>query len=170
MSEEITKPYQYRLATSEDASAVLAVLVEVAPEIPVETHDGRQELLLQQIKIACVYDSAWIALDRNNQIVGFLMAEPQRREIKLPYGGVRKGHREHDIFRKLMDKAKAMSKASGFPLTATVLHANAAKEGVDVALQKLGFAKVAPLDGVKNDGDNFRWSPAPSDTQGGTLS
>jgi hypothetical protein len=138
----------------------LDVLLEVAPEIPVDTHDGRKEFLAAQIHRDCFYRGVWITLDHNNQIVGFLMAEPQKQEIKLPYGGVRKRHREHHIFRKLMDKAKTMATIGGVPLTAVVLHKNTSNM-VDV-LQKLGFTKVTPSNGV-NNGDNFRWSPEPGD-------
>jgi hypothetical protein len=47
MSVEITMTptYRYRLATTDDALAILSVLEEVAPEIPVKTHGERQELL-----------------------------------------------------------------------------------------------------------------------------
>jgi Acetyltransferase (GNAT) domain len=131
----------------------LDLLLEVAPEIPVDLHGERKELLSQQIHADCVYRGVWIALDGNKQIVGFLLAERQQQEIKLPYGGVTNGHREHHIFRKLIDNAKAMAKAAGVPLTAVVLHKNTSQM-VNV-LRKLGFAKVSSLP----DRDNLRWQP-----------
>ena len=158
MTAHTTKTPTYRLATKADVPAILDLLLEVAPEIPVDTRGERKEILSKQIHTDCYYRCVWIALDRDNQIVGFLMAEPQKQEIKLPYGGVRKGHREHDIFRKLMDRAKAMAKIRGLPLTAVVLHANASKMVVDIALQKLGFAKTV-ADKSRSDGDTFRWQP-----------
>ncbi len=158
--------YRYRLATSHDESAILDALMEVAPEIPVMTHDGRQERLLQTIKrTTSVYGVTWIALDRDNRVVGFLLAESKGDRFDLPYGGVRKGHRGNDIFPNLVKKVMA----KGLSLTAVVLHANASKKIVVGILEDLGFEKVTPSNGV-NNGDNFRWSPAPSDTQGGTLS
>jgi len=157
--------YRYRLATEAVAPAILDVLLEVAPEIPVDTHDGRKEFLAAQIHRDCFYRGVWIALDHNNQIVGFLMAEPQKQEIKLPYGGVRKRHREHHIFRKLMDKAKAMAKIGSVPLTAVVNHAN--KSDMASRLLKLGFMKVGA--GHWPNEDTFRWQPGPTDVQGGGL-
>src|SRR5271169_7093617 len=64
----------------------------------------------------------WIALDRDKQIVGFLMAEPDKKErsyrdnqaLELSYGGVKKSQRGNDIFPDLVAKMKA----KGVPLTA----------------------------------------------------
>jgi len=60
--------YEYRLATTDDAEAILAALDEVASEIPLSLHlPGRKELLLERIKAG----DTWIALDHNHEIVGF---------------------------------------------------------------------------------------------------
>jgi hypothetical protein len=100
-------------------------------------------------------------LHRDNQIVGFLMAEPLGRELDLSYGGVRVNHRRQHIFPKLVKKMMAKR----VPLTATVTHLN--KSGTVDRLLKLGFTKVESLvDGQ----DNFRWQPGPTDIQGGGLS
>ncbi|HEY8098118.1 MAG TPA: hypothetical protein VIE65_18820 [Methylobacter sp.] len=144
--------YRYRLATTDDALAILSVLEEVAPEIPVETHDGRPERLLQTIKrTTSVYGVTWIALDRENRVVGFLLAESKGDRFDLPYGGVREGHRKHHIFPDLV--AKMMVR--GVPLTATVKHAN--KSDMASRLLRLGFTKAGP--GYWPDEDAFRWQP-----------
>jgi ribosomal protein S18 acetylase RimI-like enzyme len=158
--------YGYRLAKRGDAAEIFDVLegvARVAPEIPMrlDTSD-RKEFLFKRIRLACVYRTVFIAeLHRDNQIVGFLMAEPLGRELDLSYGGVRADHRGQHIFPKLVKKMMA----KGVPLTATVKHLN--KSGTVDRLLKLGFTKVESLvDGQ----DNFRWQPGPTDIQGGGLS
>jgi hypothetical protein len=75
------------------------------------------------------------ALHRDNQIVGFLMAESDGQKLDLSYGGVRAGHRGQHIFPKLVKKMMA----KGVPLTATVMHSNEAN--MLSRLLKLGFTK-----------------------------
>ena len=75
---------------------------------------------MQRIKRTFVYGVTWIALDRENRVVGFLLAESKGDRFDLPYGGVRKCHRGHNIFPDLVEKVKEI----GRPLTATVKHAN----------------------------------------------
>jgi hypothetical protein len=147
MSPGLATTYQYRLAIASDVSAIFAVLKEVAPEIPVFLNNPeRQRKIFEQIYRCIDFGEVWIALDRDNQVVGFLLAEPYRverfpkgnQEIELPYGGVRPGpHRGKHIFPTLVKKV--MSK--GVPLTATVLHSN--KSNMLSRLLKLGFTKEA---------------------------
>ena len=135
--------YRYRLATTDDASAIFAVLEEVAPEIPVRL-DTQRTCIQEGIGSG----NAWIALDRDNQVVGFLMAEPDREALELSYGGVRTSHREHHIFPTLVKKMMA----KGVPLTATVMHSN--ESNTVNRLLKLDFTKVSPW--LKNDRDFLR--------------
>jgi hypothetical protein len=163
--------YRYRLATSNDASAIFAVLEEVAPEIPVcldnpNRKDGDpdglfrvepgaavqpQHPLAVRIQEGIGSGNVWIALDRDNQVVGFLLAEPDRKALELTYGGVRTSHRGNDIFPTLVKKMMP----KGVPLTATVLHSN--KSDMVNRLLKLGFTQVYPW--PKTDRDFLRWQP-----------
>jgi hypothetical protein len=150
--------YQYRLATSDDVSKVFDLLVEVAPEIPLHVHiPENKDAALNCVERCCASGETWIALDRDNQIVGFLLAEPdllqrfhrENQALELPYGGVREGHRGHHIFPDLV----ATIMAKRFPLTATVKHAN--KSDMASRLTKRGFTKVGP--GLWPNEDIFRW-------------
>jgi hypothetical protein len=65
-SQEI---YRYRLATTDDASAIFAVLQGVAPEIPVRLDTlERKDLLFNRIQEGIGSGNVWIALDRDNQV------------------------------------------------------------------------------------------------------
>jgi hypothetical protein len=143
--------YECRLAKRADAAAIFDVLEEVAPEIPVRLDTpNRKELLFKRIQSACVYRTVWIAeICRENQIVGFLMAEWDGQRLDLSYGGVRADHRGQHIFPTLMKKIMA----KGVPLTATVMHSN--KSDMLSRLLKLSFTEDYSL----NDRDFLRWQP-----------
>jgi hypothetical protein len=145
MSPGLATTYQYRLAIPSDVSAIFAVLKEVAPEIPVLLNNSKRQMeIFKQIYRCIDSGEVWIALDRDNQVVGFLLAEPYRverfpkgnQEIELLYGGVRPGpHRGKHIFPTLVKKVMAKR----VPLTATVMHAN--DSHMLSRLLKLGFTK-----------------------------
>jgi hypothetical protein len=107
MSPGLATTYRYRLATSDDVSAIFAVLKEIAPEIPLRLDNSeRQMLVFEQIHRCIGSGEVWIALDRDNQVVGFLLAEPDKLErffhenqaLELSYGGVRPGHTGESTF------------------------------------------------------------------------
>jgi len=142
--------HSYRLATTKEASAIFDVLEVVAPEIPVrlDTPD-RKALLFERIQAGIDSNYVWIALDCNNQVVGFLLAEPGSNALDLSYGGVRTSHRGQHIFPDLLKKMKA----KGVPLTATVMHSN--MSNMLNRLSKLDFDVFLSL----NDRDFLRWQP-----------
>jgi hypothetical protein len=99
--------FRYQLATMNDASAIFVVLEEVAAEIPVLLDiPDRKENVFEQIQTCCGSGESWIARDRDSEIVGFLLAEPDQTErflynnnaLRLSYGGISKSHREHGVF------------------------------------------------------------------------
>jgi hypothetical protein len=147
--------YRYRLATTDDASAIFAVLGEVAPEIPVclDTPE-RKDLLFNRIQEGIGSGNVWIA-DRDNQVVGFLLAEPDREALELTYGGVRTSHRGNDIFPTLVKEMMA----KGVPLRATVLHSN--KSDMVNRLLMLDFTKDS-TPWLETDRDRLRWQPLAS--------
>jgi hypothetical protein len=81
MSTVETTKVHYRLATAPDAPGIFAVLEEVAPKIPVRL-DGQQrkELLFARIQGCCCPGESWVAVGCDEQIVGFLLAEPDKLE------------------------------------------------------------------------------------------
>jgi hypothetical protein len=92
--------YRYRIATTNDAKAIFEIIKEVAPEIPLLLigHE-RKEAILKRVQTCCDFGVTLVALDRDNQIVGFLLAEADEMErffrgsnaLQMPYGGVNNG-------------------------------------------------------------------------------
>jgi ribosomal protein S18 acetylase RimI-like enzyme len=152
MTSHKTKPptYRYRLATIDDASAVFNLLEEVAPEIPIPDFPKKKHLLDGRVKKGCTACDVWIALDRDDLIVGFLMAEPFGDGLDLSYGGVKKCHRRNGILSDLVAKMKERE----VPLRASVALAN---EKMPDYLQKHGFAIECNLETETM----FLWEPEP---------
>jgi len=154
----------YRPAKLDDAADILAVLLEVAPEIPVQTEPlEREEALYALIRNCARSGESWVAFDEGNRIVGFLLAEPDqvRRHyaeheiLELRYGGVVKHHRRRGIFTKLIECVLARM----VPVTATISPANQSRAAR--LLEKLSFDALASAGGEQR----FRWDPgaAPKD-------
>jgi hypothetical protein len=131
----------YRLAGSDDETDILAVLEEVAPEIPVQL-DGpeRQAKIKTLIRERHRSGKSWVAVDADHGVVGFVIARPDvyenRAAIYIDYVGVSKDSRRRKIFSTLMEKLKA----NGAPLIANVLHDNRSFM-VDKFI-KIGFTKI----------------------------
>ena len=116
------------------------MLEEVAPEIPVYLDTPEQkELFFERVQTTCASREVWIALDRDKQIVGFLVAEPDKKE---------RSFRDNQALELV-----AKMKAKGVPLTATVLKQN--KLDMVNGLLELDLSKVDSRD----DRDFLRWQP-----------
>jgi predicted nucleotidyltransferase len=112
----------YRLAGRDDETDILAVLEEVASEIPVRL-DGaeRQDKIRTEITQCHETRKSWVAVDKKDgKVVGFVLARPDAREgkaaIYMPYAGVSADSRQRGIFSTLVEKLKA----NGVPLIANV--------------------------------------------------
>jgi hypothetical protein len=146
----------YRVATLDDDTVVLAVLEEVAPEIPVllDTQDKKDKICT--VIVQCRQSGkSWVAVNGDGKVVGFALAQQYFREgpIALPYIGARTQARRRGIFTTLMERLKA----SGVPLTASVLHNN--RSGMADRLAKIGFTKV----GSDDKETKLQWDPPPAD-------
>jgi GNAT superfamily N-acetyltransferase len=148
----------YRPARLDEAAAILAVLIEVAPEIPVQVEPlEREEALYALIRNCARSGESWLAIDEGGRIVGFLLAEPDqvRRHyaeheiLELRHGGVVKSHRHRGIFTGLVERVLARM----VPVTATVSAAN--RSSVVRLLEKLGFRSASAPGGEQR----FRWDP-----------
>lgn len=148
----------YRAATANDATDILAILEEVAPEVPVLLDTPDRVDKIKTVIIQCYQSGeSWVACDAAGEIVGFALAKPDVLErfhnrnhaLSLPYIGVSKTSRKHGIFAVLMDKLKS----KGVPLTASVLHGN--QSGMADRLVKIGFTKGQ----VGSKETKFRWDP-----------
>jgi hypothetical protein len=153
-ASENNETFEYRVAFPSDANSILAVLKEVASEIPVvlDTQDKLARITTVTVQ-CCVSKETWVACDADGNIVGVVLAEPNRRKrdgsIHLPYIGVSKDKRQRGIFGTLVKKL--MNK--GAPLTASVLHGN--QSGMADRLVKLGFTKEDSDD----EGTRLKWKP-----------
>jgi len=156
----------YRPARLDEAADILAVLTELAPEIPVQVEPlEREEALYALIRNCARSGESWVALDDANGIVGFLLAQPDQTRrhyaeheiLELRYGGVVKTHRRRGIFTGLVERVLARM----VPVAATVSPAN--QSGTVRLLVKLGFEKIGSPGGEQR----LRWNPgtAPGERQ-----
>jgi ribosomal protein S18 acetylase RimI-like enzyme len=135
---------EYRVADSDDGTGILAVLKEVAPEIPVSLGTPGAEAAMQAIiEDCCNSGESWVVVDTAGTVVGFVLAKPDNYErfqfengaVSVRYIGVSKASRGQGISGGLMEKLKG----KGAPLTASVLHTN--KSDMVNRLSKIGFTK-----------------------------
>jgi len=156
----------YRPARLDEAADILAVLTELAPEIPVQVEPlEREEALYALIRNCARSGESWVALDDANGIVGFLLAQPDQTRrhyaeheiVELRYGGVVKTHRRRGIFTGLVERVLARM----VPVAATVSPAN--QSGTVRLLVKLGFENIGSPGGEQR----LRWNPgtAPEERQ-----
>ena len=148
----------YRHATLEEAADILALLIEVAPEIPVQVEPlAREEALYALIRNCARSGESWVAVDDAGKIIGVALAEPNQSRrhyaeneiLELQYGGVIKTHRRRGIFTELLQRILARM----VPVTATVSPAN--KAGAARLFEKLGFRDIGSPGGEQR----FRWDP-----------
>jgi hypothetical protein len=93
---------EYRLADSDDGTGILAVLKEVASEIPVSLGTPDAEAVMQAIiEDCCNSGESWVAVDTSDTVVGLVLAKPNKLErfqlengaVSLRYIGVSKARR-----------------------------------------------------------------------------
>jgi hypothetical protein len=144
----------YRVAGHDEETDILAILQEVAPEIPVRLDGPERQNKIQAVIIECHRSGkSWVAVDASGRVVGFVLARPDAHEgkaaISLLYAGVSANSRRHGIFATFIEKLKA----NNVTLKASVLHNNQSK--MAGRLVKNGFAKV------ESDAKEtrFRWTP-----------
>jgi GNAT superfamily N-acetyltransferase len=151
----------YRPARLDEAAAILAVLIEIAPEIPVQVEPlEREEALYALIRSCARSGESWVAVDDTGRIVGFLLAEPDQARrhyaeheiLELRHGGVVKSHRHRGIFTSLIEKVLARM----VPVTATISPGN--QSGAARVLEKHGFRNVSSPGGEQR----LRWDPGTS--------
>jgi GNAT superfamily N-acetyltransferase len=151
----------YRPARLDEAAAILAVLIEIAPEIPVQVEPlEREEALYALIRNCARSGESWVAVDDTGRIAGFLLAEPaqvrrhyaEHEILELRHGGVVKSHRQRGIFTGLIEKVLARM----VPVTATIGPGN--QSGAVRLLEKLGFHNLPSPGGEQR----LRWEPGAS--------
>ena len=148
----------YRQARVEDAADIHALLLALAPEIPllVDTLE-REEALYALIRACGRSGESWIALDERERIIGFVLVDPELLErhyaeheiLELRYAGVAPEHRGHGIFGILVAKVLARM----VPVTAIVPPQN--RSNMAVRLESFGFRQTGSPGGQRV----LRWEP-----------
>jgi len=141
-----------------EAADILALLMEVAPEIPVSVDTLEQEeALYARIRNCARSGESWVAVDEGGRIVGFLLVElnqarrhyAEHEVLDLRYGGVAETHRNQGIFTNLVTRVLDRM----LPVTASVSPAN--DSGAVRLLKRLGFRRTSPTGGEPH----LRWEP-----------
>jgi ribosomal protein S18 acetylase RimI-like enzyme len=148
----------YRQATIDDAPEIHALLLRLAPEIPllVDTLE-REEALYALIRNCGRVGESWVALDKEERIIGFVLADPEVTErhyaeheiLDLLHAGVAAEHRGQGVFRALISQVQSRL----VPITTIVPPHN--RFGAAACLEKFGFHQTASLGGEHV----FRWEP-----------
>jgi N-acetylglutamate synthase-like GNAT family acetyltransferase len=125
----MAETFEYRVASRDDDTDILAVLEEVASEIPVSIDTPETQDKIKTVIIQCRdRGESRVAIDADGTVVGFALAEPdfhERGAISLRYIGVSGNSRRRGIFATLMENLKA----KGAPLTASVLQYQSKRDG-----------------------------------------
>jgi GNAT superfamily N-acetyltransferase len=151
----------YRHAELGEAAEILAVLLEVAPEIPVSIDTLEQEEALYALIRNCARSGeSWVAVDEAGQIAGFLLVElnqarrhyAEHEVLDLRYGGVAGTHRHQGIFTTLVQRVLDRM----LPVTASISPAN--RSNAARLLEQLGFHRSSSPGGEQH----LRWEPGAS--------
>ena len=145
----------YRQARIDDAADIHALLLRLAPEIPVliDTLE-REEALYALIRTCARSGESWVATDELDRVVGFVIVDPdqfgrhyaEHEILELRYAGVAPDQRNHGIFASLIAKVLARM----VPVTATIPPQN--RSDMAARLEDFGFR---PTGGERR----FRWEP-----------
>jgi ribosomal protein S18 acetylase RimI-like enzyme len=151
-------PIAYRPARIEDAPDIHALLLHLAPEIPVLVDTlEREEALYALIRNCGRVGESWVALDEQERIIGFVLVDPEVLErhyaeheiFDLRYAGVAPEHRGRGIFHALIARVQARL----VPITIIVPPHN--RFDTAARLEKFGFRETGSA-GVERV---FRWEP-----------
>ncbi|MBP0115089.1 MULTISPECIES: GNAT family N-acetyltransferase [Bradyrhizobium] len=135
----------YRVAAPGDEVGILLVFAEVAPEVPTRVYPET----LGRIEGSVATGLSWVAVDADDQIVGYALAYGHDSTIYLDYLGVSKTARNQHISRVLVSKLKE----SGMPIETNVRPDNKSSKAERFAC--FGFVEIPN----HFDGKKLRWEP-----------
>lgn len=153
--------HTYRVAHDGDHAKILAVLDEVAAEVPMKLDaPAQKEAMKSIIAECCASGKSWVAVGDYGAVVGVALVKPdiferalkKNNALALRYVGVSKNWCQRGIFAALMENVMIAKNA---PLNASVLYGN--KSAMADRLAKIGFEKVE-ADAKET---KLRWDPAP---------
>ena len=148
----------YRPAELGDAADIHALLLILAPEIPLllDTLE-REEALYAVVRNFARSGESWVALDEAGAMAGFVLAAPLERGrhygesevLELRYAGVAAGRRRLGAFSEMLKRVCGRM----LPVVTTVNATN--KSGIDRRLDATGFWQTGSAGGERQ----FRWEP-----------
>jgi hypothetical protein len=141
---------EIRSASSDDLEAIMKALRSLSDEIPIKMDTNENQEALHKTVAECCGQSSWVAFDKADHVVRFLLSKKYGDGFELPYGGVLAGYQKQGLFFRILSKAKELKR----PLYVTVSHAN--KSNMATILAKGGFTKD-PWPSYKQD--YFIWKP-----------
>lgn len=144
-----------RPAALDDSGEIHALLLRLAPEIPllVDTLE-REEALYALVRNCARSGASWVAVEAGGRIIGFALAEPnqlgrhyaEQEVLDLRYAGVLPECRSRGIFTRLIGEILARL----VPVTATLPAQN--RSGIAERLHRLGFRQAG-------EEHRLRWQP-----------
>ncbi len=148
----------YRQARLDDAGEIHALLLRLAPEIPllVDTLE-REEALYALVRNCARSGESWVACDGNGHIVGVALVEPnqlgrhyaENEVLDLRHAAVAPEHRDSGILAALIGKVTARLQ----PVAVRVGAQN--RTGLAACLYELGFRAIGSAGGEQV----LRWEP-----------
>lgn len=148
----------YRAAELADAADIHALLLKLAPEIPllVDTLE-REEALYVVVRNFARSGESWVALDDAGTIVGFVLAGPVERGrhyaeaevLELRYAGVAAEYRGGGIASEMLRRVCSRL----LPIVTRVGAANTSP--IDRRLEAAGFRQTGSAGGERQ----YRWDP-----------
>jgi|SRR4051794_12894985 GNAT superfamily N-acetyltransferase len=148
----------YRPAEVGDAADIHALLLTLAPEIPLLTDTlEREEALYVVVRNFTRSGESWVAIGETGGITGFILAAPVERGrhygenevLELRYAGVLPDHRRHGLFSEMLNRLCQRM----LPVMTAVHAAN--QLGIDRRLEAIGFRQTGSTGGERQ----FRWNP-----------
>ena len=148
----------FRPAGLGDAGEIHALLLELAPTIPLLADTLEREEALYALTRACARSGeSWVACDAGGRVVGFALAEraeqgrhyAELEVLELRYAGAAPAFRDSDVVGQLV--ARLLERM--VPVVATVSPQN--RTGLAARLAGLGF-RATGAGGVEH---RYRWQP-----------
>src|SRR6266436_5526138 len=133
----------YRVAVSGDVVGILLVFAEVAAEVPTRVYPETSGTIEGLVATG----ESWVAVDANDQIVGYALASKYDNTILLTYLGVSKTARDQHISTALVSKLKE----SGAPIVTDVRPDN--KSSMIERFERFGFVEIPTIFA----GTKLRW-------------
>ena len=150
--------FTIRQAELADAAEIHALLLALAPEIPLRIERLEDEERLYALTRNCTRSGeSWLACDAAGRIVGFVLAEPAQlrrhyaegEALELRYAGIAPEYRKQAVLAQLVQKVLARM----LPVIISINPQN--RSGSLELLEELGFRQIDSAGGEQR----LRWHP-----------